>query len=102
MGIIRLNYVKYSNIRGLTQKEVKSSQDVLELMIQAQNKRRIGETKMNRQSSRSHCVFTIRVRGKARDKEGTLDFDGKLHLVDLAGSECAKTANLDVRSSEVR
>ena len=86
--------------RGLTQKEVKTPDDVLELMKTAQNQKRIEETKMNKQSSRSHCVFTIRVNGKFQENEGIIEFDGKLHLVDLAGSECAKTAGLD-SSSEV-
>ena len=47
------------------------------------------ETKLNKNSSRSHCVFTITI----QTKETTLDGEdvvksGKLHLVDLAGSEC--------------
>ena len=69
-------------------------------MQKAQNQRKIGETKMNKHSSRSHCIFTITVNAKAQlvDADGMFDFTGKLHMVDLAGSECAKTANLDKSS----
>jgi len=70
-------------------------------MQQAQNQKQIGETKMNKQSSRSHCVFTIRVQGKTIDNDGIIEFDGKLHLVDLAGSECAKSTGLEHSSTEV-
>ena len=44
---------------GLTELQVKSPADVLEVMKKAQQFRKIGETKMNKQSSRSHCVFTL-------------------------------------------
>ena len=71
-----------------------SSEDVLKLMQQAQIKRQVGETRMNKQSSRSHCIFTIKVKGRKELIDGILDFEGKLHLVDLAGSESAKTASL--------
>jgi len=81
---------------GLTEKGVESADDVLGLMQQAQQYRKVGETKMNKNSSRSHCIFTIRVQAKRTLMDSTvLDINGKLHMVDLAGSECAKTAALD-------
>jgi len=83
--------------RGLSEKEVSSPKDVLDLMNTAQQQRRIGETKMNKQSSRSHCIFTLKVHAKCRvmDGGGTMECNGKLHMVDLAGSECAKSAGSD-------
>ena len=82
--------------RGLSEKVVESPEDVLELMKTAHQHRQIGETKMNKSSSRSHCIFTLKVKAKKdlKDGSGELEFNGKLHLVDLAGSECAKTAAL--------
>lgn len=82
------------NCRGLTEKQVHSASDVLNLMQKAQHSRMIGETKMNKSSSRSHCLFTIQVHGKIAllDGDGDMEFTGKLHMVDLAGSECAKSA----------
>mmetsp|Transcript_17592 Transcript_17592/g.26318 ORF Transcript_17592/g.26318 Transcript_17592/m.26318 type:complete len:174 (-) Transcript_17592:3184-3705(-) len=74
--------------RGLTEKEVKSPSDVLEVMKAAQKFRKIGETKMNKKSSRSHCVFTLKLTAKKQLNDGNVfDTRGKLHLVDLAGSE---------------
>ena len=80
----------------MTERSVESAEDVLGLMQQAQQYRKVGETRMNKNSSRSHCIFTIRVQAKRTLMDSTvLDINGKLHMVDLAGSECAKTAALD-------
>eukprot|EP00804_Cyclotella_cryptica_P018144 CCRYP_005918-RB/>CCRYP_005918-RB protein AED:0.24 eAED:0.24 QI:476/1/1/1/1/1/4/64/1154 len=83
--------------RGLTEKQVNTAEDVLKLMQKAQHQRIVGETKMNKASSRSHCLFTIQVHGKIAliDGDGDMEFNGKLHMVDLAGSECAKSAGND-------
>ena len=83
--------------RGLTEKQVNNASDVLKLMQKAQDQRVVGETKMNKASSRSHCLFTIQIAGKIRlvDGDGDMAFTGKLHMVDLAGSECAKSAGND-------
>ena len=90
--------------RGLTEKEVKNAEDVLTLMQTAQKQKKISETKMNKHSSRSHCIFTIRVNAKKQflDLNKTLEVRGKLHLVDLAGSECAKSAGLSSNGSPER
>jgi len=78
--------------RGQIEKEVHSADDVLTLMRKAQQYRKIGETKMNKHSSRSHCLFTLKINAKRVLLDGNvLEIHGKLHLVDLAGSECAKS-----------
>jgi hypothetical protein len=77
--------------KGLSQQPIASSAEVLRVLRQAQQRRQTGETKMNKQSSRSHCLFTLVVRTVERVGECELERTGKLHLVDLAGSECAKT-----------
>ena len=81
--------------RGLSEKEVKNASDLLHLMELAHQSRKVGETSMNKESSRSHCIFTLKVQAKRRLEDGCLfESNGCLHMVDLAGSECAKTANL--------
>ena len=67
----------------------------------AQQQRQVGETNMNKSSSRSHCIFTLKVHAKKKVPGGNsiLEVNGKLHCVDLAGSECAKSANLDKNST---
>lgn len=50
--------------------------------------RMTGETAMNKDSSRSHSIFTIYVETQEDDGNGEARFKaGKLNLVDLAGSE---------------
>mmetsp|Transcript_7675 Transcript_7675/g.16643 ORF Transcript_7675/g.16643 Transcript_7675/m.16643 type:complete len:1058 (-) Transcript_7675:124-3297(-) len=70
-------------------------------MQRAQRNRKVGETKMNEHSSRSHCIFTLQISSKVTmaEGDGMMEINGKLHMVDLAGSECAKTAGLDGKSS---
>ncbi|KAJ6507742.1 P-loop containing nucleoside triphosphate hydrolase protein [Mycena vitilis] len=58
---------------------------VMSLLAQAQSRRRVAATLMNERSSRSHSVFTLKIRGTHSSGEGTRV--GTLNLVDLAGSE---------------
>jgi kinesin family member 17 len=47
-----------------------------------------GETAMNKDSSRSHSIFTIYIETAEKDEAGEQRVKaGKLNLVDLAGSE---------------
>jgi hypothetical protein len=76
--------IHFATTRGLTERQVNSAADVLNLMQKAQHSRIIGETKMNKASSRSHCLFTIQVHGKIAliDGDGDMEFNGKLHMVE--------------------
>lgn len=87
--------------KGLSATEVGSTPDVLRIIHRAQEKRRVGETKMNKASSRSHCIFTLTVAAKEKvaDGEFLLDRVGKLHLVDLAGSGSATTDSISLMSA---
>lgn len=50
--------------------------------------RSTGATLMNKDSSRSHSIFTLYIECSEDDKKGGERFTaGKLNLVDLAGSE---------------
>lgn len=53
------------------------------LLDQGKGNRKVGCTEMNKDSSRSHCVFTIIIEAS----EAEQITKGKLNLVDLAGSE---------------
>ncbi|GMP86762.1 hypothetical protein CsSME_00039424 [Camellia sinensis var. sinensis] len=63
---------------------VESTNDVLSLMKRGDLNRVVSSTAINNQSSRSHSVLTVHVRGK--DVSGSI-LRSCLHLVDLAGSE---------------
>jgi kinesin family member 6/9 len=54
--------------------------------------RAIGAHTLNKESSRSHCIFTVRVESKSLSSSNETYTLSKLNLVDLAGSErLAKT-----------
>ncbi|CAI5465510.1 unnamed protein product [Closterium sp. Yama58-4] len=76
-------------VRGLEEEVVNNSSDIFTLLERGSAKRRTAETMLNKQSSRSHSIFTITIHIKESTPEGVeLIKCGKLNLVDLAGSEC--------------
>jgi len=85
---------------------VNSAEEILEALAVAENRRAVEETKMNAQSSRSHCLFSVTVTSREYCSDGqggmVMERTGRLNLVDLAGSECAKTAGTgnDLRGLE--
>lgn len=72
-------------VKGLTWDPVATEEDVERLMARAAQARSVSATSMNEQSSRSHSVFSLRLRGV--NKEHGVALTGSLNLVDLAGSE---------------
>merc|ERR1740117_519997 len=64
---------------------VDSMEHIEKLMLRAAKQRAVGVTDMNAQSSRSHSVFALYLKGV--NSEQGLENHGALHLVDLAGSE---------------
>ncbi|GLJ38863.1 hypothetical protein SUGI_0792160 [Cryptomeria japonica] len=74
-----------TNVSDLTIVDVTSSKEVSSLLHRAFQSRSVGKTAMNEQSSRSHCVFTLRISGVNESTEQQVH--GVLNLIDLAGSE---------------
>ncbi|XP_039042768.1 kinesin-like protein KIN-5C [Hibiscus syriacus] len=75
-------------VRGLEEEIVTSAGEIFSLLERGSAKRRTAETLLNKQSSRSHSLFTITIHIKEATPEGEeLIKCGKLNLVDLAGSE---------------
>ncbi|KAK3043529.1 hypothetical protein RJ639_002108 [Escallonia herrerae] len=75
-------------VRGLEEEIVTSSSEIFTLLERGSAKRRTAETLLNKQSSRSHSLFSITIHIKEATPEGEeLIKCGKLNLVDLAGSE---------------
>eukprot|EP00928_Gymnodinium_smaydae_P045372 TRINITY_DN3025_c0_g1_i2.p1 TRINITY_DN3025_c0_g1~~TRINITY_DN3025_c0_g1_i2.p1 ORF type:complete len:1414 (-),score=387.23 TRINITY_DN3025_c0_g1_i2:89-4330(-) len=75
---------------GLSEIPVDTVGEIQDLVRSAQERRRVAETRINARSSRSHCLFTLKVCCSEHVEDGELEARGKLHLVDLAGSECAR------------
>lgn len=75
-------------VRGLEEEIVASANEIFTLLERGSAKRRTAETLLNKQSSRSHSLFSITIHIKEATPEGEeLIKCGKLNLVDLAGSE---------------
>ncbi|XP_038903563.1 kinesin-like protein KIN-5C [Benincasa hispida] len=75
-------------VRGLEEEIVTSASEIFSLLERGSAKRRTAETLLNKQSSRSHSLFSITIHIKEATPEGEeLIKCGKLNLVDLAGSE---------------
>nr|AMS24216.1 kinesin 5c protein [Marsilea vestita] len=75
-------------VRGLEEEIVYSANEIYTLLERGTAKRRTAETLLNKQSSRSHSIFSITIHIKEATPEGEeLLKCGKLNLVDLAGSE---------------
>lgn len=55
---------------GVTETEVKTVEEALELFYKGQLRRRVSHTALNTESSRSHSVFTIRVTQAPLDPMG--------------------------------
>ncbi|KAI6223033.1 Kinesin domain containing protein [Aphelenchoides fujianensis] len=85
-------------VAGLSMHVCHDVKDCLRLMDTGFNNRHVGATLMNKDSSRSHSIFTIYV--EALSDNGSIRM-GKLNLVDLAGSERqAKTGATGERFKE--
>ncbi|CAI6341307.1 unnamed protein product [Periconia digitata] len=80
-------------VQGLTEVEVKGYSDVERLFKLGDLSRTTASTKMNDTSSRSHAVFTIRLKQITHSllSDETIERTARMRLVDLAGSERAKS-----------
>ena len=95
-------------VHGVTEVEVKSTEEALEAFYRGQKQRSISATLLNTQSSRSHSIFNIRVVSCPLDPLGENILDdpstvtiSQLALVDLAGSERTnRTGNTGQRLAE--
>lgn len=75
-------------VRGLEEEVVTSANQIYTLLDRGSAKRQTADTLLNKQSSRSHTIFSITIHMKETTPEGEeLMKCGKLNLVDLAGSE---------------
>ncbi|CAM9233267.1 unnamed protein product, partial [Hapterophycus canaliculatus] len=84
---IHMDANKMVVVKNVVTKEIHSAAELMQLFVAGDHQRKVGGTKMNAESSRSHSVFSIllEVYNKTSKKTTT----GKLSLVDLAGSERA-------------
>lgn len=74
-------------VQGLSEYQVKSVQDTMQLLRIAEENRFVRETQMNQFSSRSHSIFQIWIEQKKISERdgGEVILKSKFNLVDLAG-----------------
>ena len=81
-------------VKDLIEQQVSCVADMMKVLKTGTKQRKVGATKMNAGSSRSHSILTITVETSESVTAGaetkTTYKVGKLHLVDLAGSERQK------------
>ncbi|NWX01424.1 KIF9 protein, partial [Caloenas nicobarica] len=84
-------------VRGLSIHPVSHEEDALNLLFEArkpkytlligETNRVIAEHTLNKNSSRSHCIFTIYIESRFRAFSDVKCINSKINLIDLAGSE---------------
>ncbi|GAA5873691.1 hypothetical protein JCM8547_002675 [Rhodosporidiobolus lusitaniae] len=76
-------------VKNLTERGVSLPAEVLEVLREGEQRRRVGATDWNERSSRSHCVFVVTIESMSKSATGSAPRTSKLNLIDLAGSESA-------------
>ncbi|KAF9600599.1 hypothetical protein IFM89_011128 [Coptis chinensis] len=93
--LLREDNKKGVYVENLTEYEVQTVNDILKLLTEGAANRKVAVTNMNRESSRSHSVFTCVIESRW-EKESTTNLRfARLNLVDLAGSERQKTSGAE-------
>ena len=71
-----------------------SVSDAMAVFAEGTRNRKVGSHLLNKDSSRSHSIYTITVESCEKRPDGSSGIRmGKLNLVDLAGSENTRTAS---------
>jgi kinesin family protein 6/9 len=74
-------------VKGLTVKVAENEEEAMNMFFEAEKNRLIGQHHLNKQSSRSHVIFTIYLEVHSRTNASSEFTVSKLNLIDLAGSE---------------
>ncbi|XP_004368526.1 kinesin-like protein KIF9 isoform X2 [Trichechus manatus latirostris] len=74
-------------IKGLSVHLTSQEEDAFSLLFEGETNRIIASHTMNKNSSRSHCIFTIYLEAHSRTLSDEKYITSKINLVDLAGSE---------------
>ncbi|XP_020781141.2 kinesin-like protein KIF23 isoform X2 [Boleophthalmus pectinirostris] len=92
--LLREDFNHNMYVSGCVEMEVKSAEEAFQVFWKGQKRRKVANTRLNRESSRSHSVFIIKLAQAPLDADGDNILQDKtqvvlsqLCLVDLAGSE---------------
>uniref|UniRef100_A0A3Q2FLP7 Kinesin family member 15 n=1 Tax=Cyprinodon variegatus TaxID=28743 RepID=A0A3Q2FLP7_CYPVA len=92
---LRENIKKGVFVEGAVEKFVNSAAEAYQVLSTGWRNRRVASTSMNRESSRSHAVFTMIVESKESRNDVVNIRRSQLNLVDLAGSERQKDTHTE-------
>uniref|UniRef100_A0A4W6FKR3 Kinesin family member 15 n=1 Tax=Lates calcarifer TaxID=8187 RepID=A0A4W6FKR3_LATCA len=92
---LRENIKKGVFVEGAVEKFVNSAAEAYQVLSMGWRNRRVASTSMNRESSRSHAVFTMTLESKESINEVVNIRMSQLNLVDLAGSERQKDTHTE-------
>ncbi|NXD76985.1 KIF15 protein, partial [Halcyon senegalensis] len=82
-------------VDGAVEQVLSSAAEAYQVLTTGWRNRRVASTSMNRESSRSHAVFTITVESMEKNNETVNIRSSLLNLVDLAGSERQKDTHTE-------
>uniref|UniRef100_G1TLI6 Kinesin-like protein n=1 Tax=Oryctolagus cuniculus TaxID=9986 RepID=G1TLI6_RABIT len=74
-------------VKGLSVHLTSQEEEALSFLFEGETNRMIASHTMNKNSSRSHCIFTIHVEARSWTLSNEKYITSKINLVDLAGSE---------------
>lgn len=77
-------------IKGLKKHIVNNEEEAFNLLFEGEANRTISEHQLNKNSTRSHCIFSVYLEMKSRIESNEKVITSKLNFVDLAGSERVK------------
>lgn len=77
-------------VKGLTLVTCNNEEEALNHLFEGETNRTVAEHKLNKSSTRSHCIYTIHLESRSRVESSEKVIFSKLNLVDLAGSERIK------------
>ncbi|OXB65963.1 hypothetical protein ASZ78_002711 [Callipepla squamata] len=82
-------------VDGAVEQVLSSAAEAYQVLTMGWRNRRVASTSMNRESSRSHAVFTITVESMEKNNDIVNIRSSLLNLVDLAGSERQKDTHTE-------
>nr|XP_014345707.1 PREDICTED: kinesin-like protein KIF15 [Latimeria chalumnae] len=93
--ILREHIKKGVFVVGAVEQVITSAAEAYQVLSMGWRNRRVASTSMNRESSRSHAVFTVTVQSMEKTNAIVNIRSSQLNLVDLAGSERQKDTHTE-------
>ncbi|XP_053324225.1 kinesin-like protein KIF15 isoform X2 [Spea bombifrons] len=93
--LLREHIKKGVFVVGAVEQVVTSAAEAYQVLSMGWRNRRVASTSMNRESSRSHAVFTVTIESMEKINEIVNIRSSQLNLVDLAGSERQKDTHTE-------